>query len=214
MGRFRPRGLAECLRIVWRRKSLIAFVTFVILLAAGAVVISIPKFFESRALIVVSGAIYDRLANGAQVAAVTEQITSRSNLETLIHRYNLNAPVTKIDPTVQQFQKEIKFETKYRSDSAGFPESLTVSYRHPDPVIAQYVVADLVAIFDQANKTLEAQAAEEAHRIKAEIANIEARLGTASARRIASGVQSTAASRAAGAIDASFGWWRTGSPAK
>lgn len=201
MGSFRPRGLAECLQILWRRKSLIAFVTTVVLLAAGAVVISIPKFFESRALIVVSGAIYDRQANGAQVAAVTEQITSRSNLEALIHRYNLYAPVTKIEPTVQQFEKEIKFETKYRSDSAGFPESFTVSYRHPDPMIAQHVVADLVAIFDQANKTLEAQAAEEALRIKGEIANIEGRLGSASARRIASAVQSTAASRAAGAIE-------------
>jgi uncharacterized protein involved in exopolysaccharide biosynthesis len=201
MGSFRPRGLAECLQILWRRKWLIAFVTAVVLLAAAAVVISIPKFYESRALIVVSGAIYDRQANGAQVAAVTEQITSRSNLETLIHRYNLYAPVTKIEPTVQQFEKEIKFETKYRSDSAGFPESFTVSYRHPDPVIAQHVVADLVSIFDQANKTLEAQAAEEAQRIKAEIANIEGRLGTASARRIASAVQSTAASRAASAIE-------------
>lgn len=201
MGSFRPRGVAECLQILWRRKSLIVFVTTVVMLAAGAVVMSIPKFYESRALIVVSGAIYDKQANGAQVAAVTEQITSRSNLETLIGRYNLYAPVTKIDPTVQQFQKEIKFETKYRSDSAGFPESFTVAYRHPDPAIAQHVVADLVAIFDQANKTLEVQAADEAQRIKAEIANIEARLGTASARRIASAVQSSAAGRAAGAIE-------------
>ena len=180
---------------------MIAFVTAVVLLAAGAVVINIPKFYESRALIVVSGAIYDRQANGAQVAAVTEQITSRSNLEALIHRHNLYAPVTKIEPTVQQFEKEIKFETKFRSDSAGFPESFTVSYRHSDPVIAQHVVADLVAIFDQANKTLETQAAEETRRIKTEIANIEARLGTASARRIASAVQSTAAGRAASAIE-------------
>ena len=201
MGNFRPRGLTECLQILWWRKSLIAFVTTIVLLAAGAVIISIPKFYESRALIVVSGAIYDRQANGAQVAAVTEQITSRSNLETLIRRYNLYGPVTKIEPTVQQFEKEIKFETKYRSDSAGFPESFTVSYRHPDPAIAQHVVTDLVAIFDQANKTLEAQAADETRKIKEEIASIEARLGSANARKLAGAVQSSAASRAAGAID-------------
>ncbi len=201
MGSFRPRGLAECIKIVWRRKSLIAFVIVVVMLAAAAVVMSIPKFYESRALIVVSGAIYDRQANGAQVAMVTEQITSRSNLEALIGRYNLYAPVTKLDPIVQQLQKEIKVDTKYRSDSAGFPESFTVSYRHPDPAIAQHVVADLVAVFDQANKTLEAQAADEAQRIKTEIASLEARLGSASARRIASAVQSTAASRAASAVE-------------
>lgn len=201
MGNFRPRGLTECLQILWWRKSLIAFVAIVVLLAACAVIISIPKFYESRALIVVSGAIFDRQANGAQVAAVTEQITSRSNLENLIRRYNLYAPVTKIEPTVQQFEKEIKFETKYRSDSAGFPESFTVSYRHPDPAIAQHVVTDLVAIFDQANKTLEAQAADEARKIKEEIASIEARLGSANARKLAGAFQSSAASRSAGAIE-------------
>lgn len=201
MGSFRPRGLAECLQIIWRRKSLIAFVSLVVLLAASAVIIGIPKFYESRALIVVSGAIYDRQANGAQVAAVTEQITSRSSLEPLIGRYNLYAPVTKIEPVVQQLEKEIKFETKYRSDSQGFPESFTISYRHPDPAIAQHVVADLVAIFDHANNTLEKQAAEEARRIKGEIADLEARLGHASSLRIAGAARSTAASRAAGAIE-------------
>lgn len=202
MGSYRPRGFMECLQILWRRKSLIAFIAMVVLLAAAAVVISIPKVYESRALIVVSGAIYDRqAANGAQVAAVTEQITSRSNLETLIQRYNLYAPVTKMDLTVLQFQKEIKLDTKFRSDSAGFPESFTVSYRHPDAKIAQQVVNELVAFFDQANKTLEAQAADEAGRIRAEIAGIEGRLGHAGARRIANAFQSSAASRIASAIE-------------
>ncbi|PYT04173.1 MAG: hypothetical protein DMF60_16045 [Acidobacteria bacterium] len=202
MGSYRPRGLAECLQILWRRKSLIAFVGAVVLLAAAAVVLAIPKFYESRALIVVSGAIYDRqAANGAQVAAVTEQITSRSNLETLIQRYNLYAPVTKMDLTIAQFQKEIKLDTKFRSDSPGFPESFTILYRHPDAKIAQHVVADLVVFFDQANKTLEAQTADEAQRVSAEIANIEARLGHAGAQRSASAFRSSAASRVASAIE-------------
>lgn len=202
MGSFRPRGFAECPQILWRRKSLIAFIAGIVLIAAAAVVIGIPKVYESRALIVVSGAIYDRqAANGAQVAAVTEQITSRSNLETLIQRYNLYAPVTKMDATVQQFQKEIKLETKFRSDAQGFPESFTISYRHPDAVTAQQVVTDLVALFDQANKTLEQQAAEEAQRIRTEIDGIEAKLGHAGAQRIANAYRSTAASRAAGAIE-------------
>jgi uncharacterized protein involved in exopolysaccharide biosynthesis len=201
MGSFRPRGLVECLQIVWRRKSLIVIIAVVVLLAAAAVILRMPRMYESRALIVVSGSIYDKTANGAQVAAVTEQITSRANLQALIERYNLFAPVAKMDATVAQFQKEIKFETKYRSDSAGFPESFTVAYRHTDPLIAKQVVTDLVAVFDQANKTLEKQAAEEAQRIKGEIANLEARLGHATSQRVASAVRSSAASRAAGAIE-------------
>jgi uncharacterized protein involved in exopolysaccharide biosynthesis len=201
MGSFRPRGLAECLQILWRRKSLIALIVGVVLVAAAVVIIRMPRLYESRALIVVSGSIYDKTANGAQVAAVTEQITSRANLEALIQRYNLFAPITRMDATVAQFQKEIKFETKYRSDSQGFPESFTVSYRHTDPLIAKQVVTDLVAVFDQANKTLEKQAAEEAERIKGEIADLETKLGHASAQRIASAVRTSAASRAAGAAE-------------
>ena len=202
MGSFRPRGLAEILQILWRRKSVIAFVATIVSLAATAVVMSIPKVYESRSLIVVSGAIFDRqAANGAQIAAVTEQITSRSNLEILIGRYNLYAPVTNMDQTVQQFQKEIKFETKFRSDSQGFPESFTIAYRHREPMIARQVVTDLVASFDQANKTLEKQAIEEAQRVKAEIAEVEARLGHASAQRIASAARSSAASRAASSFE-------------
>src|SRR5437867_11735211 len=165
MGNFRPRGLAEILQVVWRRKLLIAFIALVVLLAATVVILGIPKVYESRALVVVSGATYDRqAANGAQVAAVTEQITSRSNLEALIARYNLYAPVTNLDQTILLFQKEIKFETKFRSDTQGFPESFTIAYRHRDRVTAQRVVGDLVASFDQANKTLEKQAEEEAKR--------------------------------------------------
>lgn len=201
MGSFRPRGLGEILQILWRRKSLILVVVCVVLLAASAVILRMPRMYESRALIVVSGAIYDKTANGAQVAAVTEQITSRANLQALIERYHLFAPVTKMDATVAQFQKEIKFETKYRSDSAGFPESFTVSYRHTDPVVAQKVVTELVAVFDQANKSLEKQAEEEAQRIKGEIAQLESKLGHATAQRIASASRSSAASRAAGAIE-------------
>jgi uncharacterized protein involved in exopolysaccharide biosynthesis len=200
MGSFRPRSFVECLQILWRRKSLIAFIGVVVLLAATAVIMGIQKVYESRALIVVSGAIYDKQANGAQVAAVTEQITSRSNLETLMQRYNLQSSPN-IDSSIQQLQKEIKLETKFRLDSQGFPESFAVSYRHPDPVIARNVVVDLVAAFDQANKTLAKQAAEEAERIHSEIAELEAKLGHATTQKLASAARSTAASRNAGAIE-------------
>lgn len=201
MGTFRPRGLGECLQIIWRRKLLILIVVSIVFVASLAVILRMPRLYESRALIVVSGAIYDKTANGAQVATVTEQITSRGNLQALIERQNLFAPVTKMDATVAQFQKDIKFETKYRSDSQGFPESFTVSYRHTDPMVAQQVVTELVAVFDQANKTLEKQAQEEAQRIKGEIDGLEAKLGHATAQRFASAARSSAASRAAGAIE-------------
>jgi uncharacterized protein involved in exopolysaccharide biosynthesis len=201
MGSFRPRNFVECLQILARRKLVICFVATVVTLSALIIIVAMPHYYESRALILVSGVIYDHQANGAQIAAVTEQATSRSNLETLIDRYKLYAPVTNMDQTVQQFEKEIKFETKYRSDSQGFPESFTLSYRNADPMIARQVVTALVEIFDKANKTLEEQAAAEAIQIKNEIAGLESRLGHARSQRIASAMRSSAAGRAAGAIE-------------
>src|SRR5215813_10502327 len=173
MGSFRPRSIAEILRALWRRKALVLFVTAVITLAAFLVVINIPKVYESHSLIVVSGAIYDRNANGAQIAAVTEQLTSRSNLEGLVNKYNLYTDLKRTDLRVQNLQNDIKFDTKYRSDSQGFPESFTLAFRNSDAATTQHLVADLVSLFEQANATLARQAAEESDRIKSELSAIE-----------------------------------------
>src|SRR5262245_51418502 len=161
MGSFRPRSIIEIAQTLWRRKLLILFVATVVSVAALLVILNVARLYESRALIVVSGAIYDRNANGAQIAAVTEQMTSRSNLETLVTRYSLDSHLQRMDLRVQNLQDEISFDTKYRSDSQGFPESFTIAYRHTDPTVAQHLVADLVSNFDQANSTLEKQAAQE-----------------------------------------------------
>src|SRR5258706_14780188 len=102
MASFRPRNLTEFSQIIWRRKSLIAFITVVVLAAAFIVVVRIPNAYDSRALVVVSGLQYDMQTSGSLIAAVTEQVTSRSNLESLIRRYNLYGyqPEMKTDPLI------------------------------------------------------------------------------------------------------------------
>ncbi|HJQ22542.1 MAG TPA: Wzz/FepE/Etk N-terminal domain-containing protein [Blastocatellia bacterium] len=197
MGSFRPRNLTDLFDILRRRATLIAFVTVIVLLAAFVVVINVPHLYESRTRIVVSGQIYDRQANSAQIAAVTEQITSRANLEGLINRYQLFAPVTNMDRATADLANAIKLDTKYRSDSNGFPESFTLTFRDPNPNIAQQVVTDLLGIFSQANTTLEHQATEEARQIRTEIADIEAQLAQNHNSRAAHAASASAASRAA-----------------
>src|SRR6185295_15595339 len=201
MGSFRPRNLADAIQILRRRKNLILFIALIVMLAAFIIIISIPHTYESRARIVVSGQIYDRQANGAQIAAVTEQITSRANVESLINRYGLYAPVTNMDRAVQNLQTEIKLDAKLRSDANGFPESFTLSYRHADPAVAQKVVTDMLAIFNQANATLEKQASEEARAIRAEIEDLEGKLTQTNRQRAASAARASAASRVASSID-------------
>jgi len=200
MGSFRPRNLTDIFDILRRRAMLIAFVTVIVLVAAFVVVINVPHLYESRTRIVVSGQIYDRQANSAQIAAVTEQITSRANLEGLINRYHLFAPVTNMDRATSDLTSAIKLDTKYRSDS-NFPESFTLAFRDTDPKVAQQVVNDLLGIFNQANATLEHQATEEARQIRSEITNLEAQLAESHHARAAHAASASAASRAASYAD-------------
>jgi uncharacterized protein involved in exopolysaccharide biosynthesis len=197
MGSFRPRNLTDIFDILRRRAMLIAFITIIVLLAAFVVVVNVPHLYESRTRIVVSGQIYDRQANSAQIAAVTEQITSRANLEGLINRYQLFAPVANMDRATSDLASAIKLETKYRSDS-NFPESFTLAFRDTDPKVAQRVVTDLLGVFNQANATLEHQATEEARQIGSEIANLESQLAQSHRTRAAHAASASAASRAAG----------------
>jgi uncharacterized protein involved in exopolysaccharide biosynthesis len=201
MANFRPRSIGEIAQVVWRRRLLVLVVATVVATAATITILSIPRLYESRALVVVSGAIYDRNANGAQIASVTEQMTSRSNLEKLVTRYSLYPATERMDLRVQNLQDDIKFETKYRSDSQGFPESFAISYRTTDPATAQRLVGDLVSIFDTANSTLERQANDEAQRIKSEIAAIESKLARSGREKAVSNARSSAAARSAAAVD-------------
>ena len=201
MGSFRPRDSADFIKILRRRKLLFFFVSLIVFLSALVVIISLPRVYESRALVLVSGQIYDRQANGAQIAAVTEQTTSRANLEALIQRYDLGSTAPNMDVAIQNLQSGIKLEPKFRSDNTGFPESFTITFRHNDPAIAQKVVTDLVSIFDKANASLEKQAADEMRAIKGEIAEIEAQLSHTNQQRAASDARSRASSRAVASID-------------
>ena len=203
MASFRPRNLTEFFQILWRRKSLIVFITVVVLASAFIVVARIPNTYDSRALLVVSGLQYDMQTSGSLIAAVTEQVTSRSNLESLIRRYNLYGyqPEMKIDPLIDSMRKQVKLETKYRADYNGFPESFAISYRHDDPTTAKQVVADVVSLFDKANEVMAKHAADEATALKAEIADVEAQLSQAGRNRRYSAARSSAASRTMGNLE-------------
>ena len=203
MGSLRPRSLNEFFDILWRRKLLILFSASVVLVAALIVVVQIPNVYESRAAIVVSGLQYDMQTSGPLIAAVTEQVSSRSNLESLIQRYALYGynPENKIDPLIEGMRKQVKLETKHRADYDGFPESFAISYRHSDPKIAKQVVTDLLSLFDKANETMARHANDEANALKAEIADVASQLNAARVRQRSSAARSGAASRALGNLE-------------
>jgi uncharacterized protein involved in exopolysaccharide biosynthesis len=203
MASFRPRTLPELFNLFRRRKFLILFSALVVLISALIVVFNIPRVYESRTLIVVSGLDYEMQTSGSLIAAVTEQAMSRSNLEAIIQRYSLEnyQPGSKIDPLIESLRKQIKVVPKYRIDYDGFPESFAISYRHSDPATAQKVVTDVVSLFEKANETMAKHAADEARALANEIAGIESQLAQAGRTRRASAARSSAAGRAIGNLD-------------
>ncbi len=203
MGSLRPRNLIEYVQIIWRRRLLFFFMAVVMLISSFFVIKGIPTLYESRALIVVYGNKYDDQTNGAQMAAVTEQVTSRSNLEALIQKYslyNLNSEA-ELEGAVDGMRKAVKLDTKNRGDRPGFPESFTLSYRHREPATAKQVVTDLLSIFDRANDAAARQATDELIAVNAEIAKIEDQLSSVGRQRATASARSSAAGRYAGELN-------------
>ncbi|HKG22658.1 MAG TPA: Wzz/FepE/Etk N-terminal domain-containing protein [Blastocatellia bacterium] len=176
MGTFRPRSVTEYLQVLWRRKLLIFLVAAVLLISTFFVISKIPDIYESRASVVVAAQQADREAISSRVAAITERLTSRSFLETVIERHGLYPSAVRngaIDSAVGRLRKSINVETRYRGDR---PETLIISYRNSDPVIARTVNEDLVSLFGNMNDAIEKQRAKEIEDLNTEIAEVENQL--------------------------------------
>jgi uncharacterized protein involved in exopolysaccharide biosynthesis len=186
MGSVRPRALAEYLSLIWHRKLLIILIAAIVLKAAFTIINKLPEIYESRAALVVTARPSDDpQVIGTQIVAVTQQVKSRVWLEPLIRRHQLSRPSEGIDDTVGRLSREIRLETRLREYYPQAPESVSIAWRNSDPKLAQQVVTDLVAIFNEANDSLRAEAVSEAARISSQIAEIEGPLGQLSKQRAA-----------------------------
>jgi uncharacterized protein involved in exopolysaccharide biosynthesis len=186
MGSVRPRALAEYLSLIWHRKLLIILIAAIVLKAAFTIIDKLPEIYESRAALVVTARPSDDpQVIGTQIVAVTQQVKSRVWLEPLIRRHQLSRPGEGIDDTVGRLGREIRLETRLREYYPQAPESVSIAWRNSDPKLAQQVVTDLVAIFNEANESLRAEAVSEAARISSQIAEIEGPLGQLSKQRAA-----------------------------
>src|SRR5262245_34973194 len=188
MESLRPRGVIEYLGLLWRKKWLIFLVSASVLIATLLIIRRIPNLYESRSLIAISGhANDDQPLPGTLFASLTQQITSRGNLAAIIHRYGLyrkdSGQAPDLDAAVARLRKEIKLDIKMRNYYPEAPESLSISYRYIDPIIAQRVMGDLVDVFEQANFTIREQASSELERISVKIAEVETQMNELSEQR-------------------------------
>jgi uncharacterized protein involved in exopolysaccharide biosynthesis len=205
----RPRGLSEYLGILWRKKLLILLVAASVSIAAFLIIRRIPNVYESHALIVISNqgnGNNDPSLSSPPLGALTQQMISQGNLTEIVRRYDLyhQTPGVAPDPgaAVERLRKTIKTDIKMRNYYPDAPESLTISYRYTDPVIAQRVVADLISIFDQTNAAIRRQAATELERFHAQVAEIETQLQELAPQRDLALLRSGSLNNAASAVRA------------
>src|SRR5882672_10026786 len=179
----RPRGLFEYLGILWRKKLLIFLVAASVSIATLQIIRRIPNVYECHALIVISNqgnGNNDPSLSSPPLSVLTQRMTSQGNLTEIVRRYDLypQTPGVVSDPgvAVERLRRSVKIDIKMRNYYPDAPESLTISYRYTDPVIAQSVVADLISIFEQTNVTTRRQVVAELERFRTQIAEVEAQL--------------------------------------
>src|SRR5215475_10366107 len=190
MEMMRPRGLSEYLGILWRKTLLILLVAASVSIATFLIIRRIPNVYESHALIVISNqgnGNNDPSLSSPPLSALMERMTSQGNLTEIVRRYDLyhQTPGVAPDPgaAVERLRRGVKIDVKMRNYYPAAPESLTISYRYADSIIAQRVVADLISIFDETNAAIRRQAATELERFHAQVADIETKLNELAPQR-------------------------------
>ncbi len=176
MGKIRPRKLTELIALVWRRKAIVILAATAMLLATLLVVKSLPDAYESRGLVIVAAPAEVSPVVTSQITATTQQLTSQSQLASLVRKYSLYPTIRTTDEAIEVMRKALKSDIKHRGYYPDGPESFTISYRHTDPRLAQQVVQELVELFDQSNETTKQRAGQEAQGVSAELAQVEVQL--------------------------------------
>jgi polysaccharide chain length determinant protein (PEP-CTERM system associated) len=162
---FRQRTPSEYTRIAWKRKWLILLPAIAVAASVAWVVHQLPDIYESSTLIVVKPA---TLPNGIvptmsddnltrQLTSIAQVVTSRSQLEPLITKYNPYVVEARrgepMETMVDIMRNNIKVEvnTSRNDITNGF----NISYRGRDPKTTQAITAELATkyIDEQAKST-------------------------------------------------------------
>lgn len=160
---FRQRKPSEYLKILQRRKWFIILPTIAIFTAVTWVVLKLPDVYQSTTLIVVKPSTLptsvvpqsaeDNLTR--QLAAITQVVTSRSQLEPLVEKYGLykterlrGEPMESVIDTMRNDIK-VDVNTTHNEITNGFD----ISFRYRDPKTTQAVTSELASKYISAQTT-------------------------------------------------------------
>jgi protein tyrosine kinase modulator len=154
---FRQRRPSEYLKILRRRKWLLILPMLAVTTAVVYVVYRLPDVYESTTLIVVRPS---NLPNSVvptvtedsitrQLASISQVVTSRSQLEPLVKKYELyrleQARGEAMESVIDKMRKDIRVEvnTSRNDITNGF----IIAYRYRDPKIAQNITTELASLY-------------------------------------------------------------------
>ena len=155
--------LSQILNTIRRRKDIVIAIFLVIAALTSYLVVSLPNIYRSSTLILitpqklppwyVASTVTANIEN--RMLAMTQQILSRTSLESIIRQLNLFASggnASSIDERVEKLRKRINIETN-RSDS------FKLSFESEDPHTAMQVTARLASLFINENVRVREQQA-------------------------------------------------------
>ncbi len=152
---FRQRTTGEYVKILRRRKWLIILPVIAVFTAVSYVVYKLPDVYQSSTLIVVKPSTLPQSvvpmgtedAMTRQLASITQTVTSRSQLEPLVEKFDLyrteRSRGEAIESIIDTVRKDIKVNvnTSRNDITNGFD----ISFRYRDPRITQAVTGELAA---------------------------------------------------------------------
>jgi len=157
---FRQRRPSEYLKILRRRKWLLILPMIAVTAAVVYVVYRLPDVYESTTLIVVRpsnlpNSVVPTVTDDSitrQLASISQVVTSRSQLEPLVKRYELyrqeRARGEAMESVIDKMRKDIRVEinTSRNDITNGF----IIAYRYRDPKLAQVITAELANLYTNA----------------------------------------------------------------
>ncbi|SPD74972.1 GumC1 [uncultured Desulfobacterium sp.] len=182
-----PTEITKYLDMAQKRKWWIILPFLLVCLAGLTYLMITPKIYEAQTLIVVqsqkvpedfvrsivSSDVEDR------VRTITQEVTSRTNLEKIIQEYSLQGEFYKgldVDRTVMALRESIKV-TVSGTSRAGAPEAFTISFSGKDPKKVADVTNSLASNFITENlKIRESQAIGTSAFLADELESMEKRL--------------------------------------
>jgi polysaccharide chain length determinant protein (PEP-CTERM system associated) len=184
----RPQGidLSYYLGLVSRRRWFIIAPFCLAVLVGSYLAVTLPRIYEASTLILVQAQrVPEKLVQpvvssdlDARISTISQQILSRSNLESVIQRFRLFSDPSQaklfVEEKIEDLRKRIKVQvSRGRRDADAF----TISYRDSDPKTTMQVTNALATFFINENlKDRETQAVGTSDFLEAELETMRKRL--------------------------------------